>query len=110
MPEKDYGPGWHDVAAEMADLKRLYGSDFWVTVHQTSTRDGRWGLHVCANLKSGGAIQQGHGVYGRAYPGNGQRTMAAAMWHAMFKLRTDPSGEHVPQPEELKHEVDDLPF
>lgn len=110
MPEKDYGPGWFDVAASMADLKAEYGSDFWVTVHQTSTRDGRWGLHVCANLKAGGAVLQGHGVYGRAYPGNGQKSMASAMWVAMHNLIANPSGEHIPQPEELKYDEDMLPF
>lgn len=108
MPEKEYGPGWWDVAAAMRDEKRLHGSDFWLTVHETTSRDGRWGLHVTANLRSGMVVQQGHGCYGPAYPGNGQKTMAAAMWRAIHQLQNNPSGEHVPQPQELKG--DDIPF
>lgn len=108
MPEKEYGPGWYDVAAELREWKVNHGTNFYLTLHHTADRNGRWGIHVTAHLKQGMVISQGHGAYGPAYPGNGQKTMAAAVWHSMHQLRTNPSGPAVQVP--LLDGDDELPF
>lgn len=108
MPEKEYGPGWYDVAAELREAKKTHGTSFMLTLHETTARDGRWGLAVTAHLREGATVRQGHGSYGPAFPGNGQKTMAAAVWHALHQLRSNPSGEAVILPPQAEEK--ELPF
>lgn len=109
MPgEREYGPGWWDVAAMMRDFKRQYGTLFMLTIHETTSRDGRWGLAVTAHLREGAVVRQGHGAYGPAFPGNGQKTMSAAVWHALHQLQSNPTGEATVLP--MVEESDELPF
>lgn len=83
--KQSYGPGWWDVAESKRALERDYAVLITLRLVPTKSVDGRWGIRVVADVEAE-LVLSGYGGYGPAFPGNGQKNMAAACWHALFQL------------------------
>lgn len=79
------GPGWFDVAAYTRALEKQHGKFVVISTCVNTARNGAWGLHITARFKDED-MPRGYGCYGPSYPGNGQATMAAAMYHALLRF------------------------
>lgn len=83
--EGERGPGWYDVNSFVRALENQYEKELLITVSMSGLKGPHWGLRVTAWFE-GKTEVYGCGSYGPAHPGNGQKTMAAAFYHALLQL------------------------
>lgn len=83
--EGQRGPGWYDVTSYVRAMEKQYGMHLVLFVEKTGLGNKSWGLRVTAAFAEVPEIF-GCGSYGPAHPGNGQKSMSAAMYHALLKL------------------------
>lgn len=83
--EGERGPGWYDVAEYVRDLEIQYMGN--VTIEASSVWSARqpWGFRITAKISRYPDLA-GHGSYGKAFPGNGARTMSGAFYRALVAL------------------------
>jgi hypothetical protein len=86
--EGERGPGWFDVYDYAKALEEHWHSKVEWEIHTTVSVNNRWGIHITARLKAY-PVRFGTAGFGTAYGGSGQKTMSAALWHALYRLDAD---------------------
>lgn len=90
--EREYGPGWRDVHDVVREARNSFGEVPRVRIQSLSEPSGRWGLRVTVFVPTPAGWISGYGCFGPMFPGNGQKTMAAALWAAYNQLWQRPMG------------------
>jgi len=88
---REYGPSWKDVNAIAKEAMETFGKQPYVAMQPIGDAEGRWGLRYVVYVFEG-RWKCGIGVFGTTFPGNGQKTMCAAVWHAYHQLIANPIG------------------
>lgn len=111
--EREFGPGWKDVHFMLGEMGEATEVEARWRVTPLKSPEGRWGIRVTVYGSHDGTVTQGVGCYGSIFPGNGQKTLAAAMWRAIHNWTHNPT----PIGESdrwflagLTNSEDDLPF
>lgn len=81
----DRGPGWYDCWEMQQEMEKEHGYTILIVMEPARAAKGKTGYRIVARLNT--ASQPfGAGCYGSAFPGNGSKTMAAALYRALVQL------------------------
>jgi len=103
--EGERGPGWYDVNRFLRAMEKQYGVRVGLVVEPSGVGGKDWGLRVTAAMANIPGVQ-GCGSYGPAHPGNGQKTLAAAAYHALLRLDIEVSKYWLKAPELLQNPLE----
>lgn len=111
--EREFGPGWKDVHFMLREVRESSPVEPKWRITPMNSPEGRWGLRVTVYAAHDHVMMQGVGCYGTIFPGNGQKTVAAAMWHALHSWLHNPMP--LGRPDDIflhgaSEEEEDLPF